>query len=568
MIAGRRSILRFLGTLGLVGWSAMAMAGDWPQWGGRDDRNMVSGQKGLPASFKPGEKKSDGSGIDLATTQNVKWVARLGSQTLGNATVSGGRVFIGTNDHALGDPKFQSTRGGAVKCFDEATGRLLWQLVVPRLDIQREGFNFDHMDLGICSAPTVDGDRVYLVTNRCEVLCLDADGMADGNDGPFYQEGQSPGGPATPPAPPGPPHGDVVWRYDMMAERNVQPHDASNCSVLVHGDMVYVCTSNGVDKTLRNAPSPLAPSLIVLHKKTGRLVAQDGEEIGTRVFHGQWSSPSLGVVNGKPLVFFGAGDGLCYAFEPMDTVYPYPVLLRKVWSFDCNPPEYKFKDGQPIDYWTGDARFPRGNKNDGTFVGPSEIIGTPTFYKNRVYVAIGQDPLHGRGRGMLACIDATKTGDISKTGKLWSYDKLDRTMSTVSIADGLLYIADFTGDLHCLDAETGNPYWVHETKAETWGSTFVADGKVYLGTKKSLWVLSAGKEKKVLSEIRLGAPCWCTPIVANGVLLVSSDRYLWAVQAVPAQQTLVDGLAPLQRPVVPATFEQPKGQDRRAKAGF
>jgi len=170
--------------------------------------------------------------------------------------------------------------------------------------------------------------------------------------------------------------------------------------------------------------------------------------------------------------------------------------LTKVWSFDCNPPHLKFKDGKPIDYWTGDTRRNEGNNDDGTFVGPSEIIATPVFHKNRVYVAVGQDPLHGRGRGALSCIDATKAGDISTTGRIWTYEGLDRTLSTVSIADGLLYIADFTGAIHCLDVDTGKPYWVHHTKAEVWASTLVADGKVYLGTKKAFWVLAAARRRR------------------------------------------------------------------------
>ena len=106
----------------------------------------------------------------------------------------------------------------------------------------------------------------------------------------------------------------------------------------------------------------------------------------------------------------------------------------------------------------------------------------------------------------MSCIDATKTGDITKTGKIWTYDKIGRSLSTVSIADGLLYVAETFGPLHCLDAETGRCYWTHDTKAEIWGSTFVADGKLYLGTTaRDLWVLATGKEKKVLGKVRLGA---------------------------------------------------------------
>jgi outer membrane protein assembly factor BamB len=513
--------------------SSDARVGDWPQWGGRDDRNMVSAERNLPASFIAGKKSADGRGIDMATTQNVRWAVKLGSQTYSNPTVASGRVFIGTNDYGLKDPRFEPTGGGLLKCLDAATGTLLWQLVVPRLVVDKENWNLDQYELGICSSPTVDGDRVYLVTNRCEVICLDVHGMADGNDGPYVDEGQYMVGPGKKAVVPGPQDADILWCYDIVRELFVWPHDAAGCSVLVHGDLVYANTSNGVDRTLRNVPAPRAPSLIALDKHTGRLAAKDGEQIGLRLFHGQWSSPSLGVVNGKPLILFGGGDGVCYAFEALDKPPEWTTVLKKAWSFDCNPPEYRFKDGQPIDYYAGDARFSKVNTGDGTYLGPSEIIATPVLYNNRVYVATGQDPLHGRARGILNCIDATQTGDITATGKVWSYQQIDRSLSTVAIADGLLYIGDVAGTLHCLDLATGRPYWIHPSGSESWASPFVVDGKVYFGTEKGLFTLAAGRQSYLVGQTRLGSACWCTPIAANGVLYVASERYLWAVQSPP-----------------------------------
>jgi outer membrane protein assembly factor BamB len=502
-MVGARLVLLLLGCL--LG-AASASADDWPQWGGRDGRNMASGEKGLPPSFTPGDKRPDGSGIDPATARNVKWIARLGTQCYGNATVSGGRVFVGTNDEGLTDLRYRPTQGGVLKCLDEASGRPRWQLVVPRLVTNDPTVTFDNMGLGICSSPTVDGDRVYVLSNRCEVICLDARGNPNSSDA------------------------RVLWRYDIVSQLGCHPHDAASSSPLVHGDFVYVATSNGVDKSNDRVPSPHCPSLIVLDKRTGRLVANDVEEIGTRLFHGQWSSPSAGEVDGRTLVFFGAGDGVCYAFEALRSASPQTLPLKKAWSFDCNPPPYRFASGKPIKYRDGDVRRKAGNNNDGSYLGPSEIIGTPVFYKQRVYVAIGQDPMHGHGRGLLWCIDATKTGDVSGTGALWSYDELDRSMSTASIADGLLYIADVAGDVHCLDADSGHCYWVYRTRSEIWGSTLVADGKVYVGNQKVLTILSAGKERKLLGTVRLGTPICSTAIAANGVLYVSSQRYLWAVR--------------------------------------
>ena len=460
----------------------------------------------------PGEKSPDGSGIDLRTTRNVRWTAKLGNETYSSPAIAGGKVFIGTSDSTLEDPRFEQTGGGVLLCLDEATGRLLWRLVVPRLTTGRKSDDFDAMGLGVCSSPAVDGNRVYVVTNRNEVLCLDANGMANGNDGPFRDE-RFYGVPAGhPPVEPGPLDADIVWRFDLSA-LPVFPHDAAASSVLVFGDVLFVGTGNGVDHKV--PPLPSAPSLIALDKRTGRLLATDNDRIGARVFHGQWSSPSLGWIGSRPLVFFGAGDGVCYAFDAITATADSRRFLHKVWSYDCTAPYRRDSRGKAIDYWSGDRREGRGNLNDGRFLSPCEIIGTPVFYKNRIYVTIGQDPQHGRGRGLLTCIDATKTGDITSSGKIWSYDKIDRSLSSVSIADGLVYAADMPGRVHCLDAETGQCYWVHDCQSDIWTSTLVVDGKVFVGTRKGLCVLAAGRYPGCWTRsgwARKSAPCRWRPM--------------------------------------------------------
>jgi outer membrane protein assembly factor BamB len=527
-----------LSTLAVAILSAGVAAADWPQWGGRDGRNFASDEKGIPDSFSLAVPKDEKKGIEGSPEKNIKWKVKLGSQTYGNPTVSNGRLFIGTNDASLNDPRLKKTGGGLVMCLEEATGKLLWQLPIPRMKTKDSNFNFDQLNLGVCSSPTVDGDRVYLVTNRCEVLCLDVQGQANGNDGPFMDEGQYMAGsgdlPTKPgrfdkkdaPTPPpavtvGPTDGDIVWRFDILAEVDSWPQDAADCSVVVLGDYVYVCTSNGVDKSHHVRPSPNCPDLIVLDKKTGELVAVSDPPIGNGIFHGDWSSPSHEKVNGKDLIFWGGGDGVCYAFGPV----PVPgengkkPTIRSVWKFDCNPPQNKFKDGKPLPY----------NKNH---EGPSEIIGTPVFYKNRIYLTVGQDSQHGNGPGCLSCIDATKTGDITESGKIWQYYKIQRSFSTVSIADGLLFVADYAGIVHCLDAETGAANWTHDLGAHVWGSTFAVDGKVLIGDEKGkVTVFAVGKEKKILGEAHFDVPVYATPIAANGVLYVATQTYLYAIQA-------------------------------------
>lgn len=123
----------FSTTLSILLALSATHAADWPSWGGPDlGRNMVSAEKGLPDTFKPGEKSTKGEGMLPGTTENVRWVAKLGNLICGNPTVADGRVFVGTDDASLqGDPRLKRTKGGMVWCLDEKTGQTLWKLPVP-----------------------------------------------------------------------------------------------------------------------------------------------------------------------------------------------------------------------------------------------------------------------------------------------------------------------------------------------------------------------------------------------------------------------------------------------------
>jgi outer membrane protein assembly factor BamB len=511
-----------------------ARADDWTQWGGGAMRNMASRETGLPATFHPGRKNRERLGFDPATAKDVRWIARLGSENYSAPVVADGRVYIGTNDEDLDDPRLRPTRGGVLLCLDERTGGLLWRLVVPRLEIDRSKVSedFDDMNLGICSTATVDGDCVYVVTNRCEVVCLDADGLADGNDGPFQDESRFPVPEGAEPIELHDRDADILWRFDMLRDLPVFPHDASNCSVLIVGDHAYVGTANGVYDG--KVVLPTAASLIVLDKRTGGLLARDDGRISAGTFHGQWSSPTLAEVGGRKLVVYGGGDGCCHGFEPLaagakPAADGKPSILPQAWRFDCNPPGYRSRGGAPIDYWALVRGGPRELDAEGMLVSPSEVIGSPVFHGNRIYVGIGQDPVHGPGRGALSCIAIDGRGDITRSGRVWQYLGIGRSLSTVSVVDGLVYAAEHAGKVHCLDAATGRLHWVHDTREEIWSSTLVADGKVYIGTRKGLTVLAAGPERKHLADIRLGSAVWSVPVAANGTLFVASQRNLWAV---------------------------------------
>jgi outer membrane protein assembly factor BamB len=483
----------------------IARAGDWPMYGHDPSRNPVSIiEKGLIADADPG------------AARNVRWTAVLGSQSYGNVSVAGGRIFLGTNNAAPRDPKYVGDHG-ILLCLDEKTGKFLWQLAVPKL---RAGKVSDWDEVGLCSSPTIDGDRVYAVTSRCEVICLTTGGLSGANTGPFVDEAQYTAGPDQTPIAQGAGDADIVWRFDMRDQFGVFPHNMTSSSILVVGDKLFVTTSNGVDWTGRHLPSPDAPALICLDKKTGKLLARERSGISGRTFYCNWSSPASGMVNGKPIIVFGGGDGYCYGFdpEPSDSFGADGVAtIPELWRCNCNPVD-RLKDGKPISY---------GQPN-----GPCEVIATPVIVNGRVYASIGQEPEDGDGAGCLNCIDAAKTGDISATGIIWRNEKIGKTLSSCAISDGMIYLPDYAGVIHCLDAKTGAEIWSQDTEAHIWGSTLVADGKIYAGNENgTLMILAAGRERKVLASIDLKDAIDSTPVAANHTVFVGTLTHLYALEA-------------------------------------
>jgi outer membrane protein assembly factor BamB len=484
-------------------------AGDQPQWGQRFNRNQVSPETGLPDTF------------DVEKGLNVKWVAPLGDQSYCTPIVADGRVYIGTNNERPRDDKHRGDRA-VLMCFDERDGHLLWQLVVPKLSADLDDPYLDWPKVGHSSEPTVEGDRVYTLTNRGEVVCLDARGFANGNDGPYKDEAKHMAPRGQPPVEPGPTDADIVWICDLRAEAGIRTHDQVHGSILIDGDLLYVNSCNGVDSTHRKIQTPDAPSLVVIDKRTGRLVARDRLGLGPRTFHCTWSSPSLGVVNGKRLIFFGGPDGVCYAFEALAGVPAdgQVMTLKEVWRFDCDPDAPK---------GNGDVHVYVSNRREG----PSEIMGMPVFVDGRVYVVAGGDLWWGKRRSALKCIDAAGSGDITRTGQVWSYAMPRESCSTPAVYNGLIFTADCGGVIHCVDRATGKGLWSHKADGDVWGSPLVADGKVYVGTRRAEFVvLAAAREKKVIGSVQLGVGELVngTVTAANGVLYVPTMTRLLALQ--------------------------------------
>lgn len=458
------------------------------QLGNGPNRNMVNTtDKNIPTTWSVEEGKQ----------KNVKWVAELGMKAYSSPTIAGGKVFVSTNNQKPRDRKLRGDKA-VLMCFRESDGQFLWQLVhdMPPPDVVRTA----RTD-GLLSTPVVEGDRLYYVAPAAEVICADTTGK-------------------------------VVWRLDMMKELNVFPCYVACCSPLLVGDLLYVVSGNGrdADQTL---PSPQAPSFVAVHKQTGKVVWKDNSP-GANVMDGQWTNPAYAEVNGKGQVIFPGGDGWLYAFEP--------ATGKLIWKFDCNP-----KAATP---------YKLGGRGQRCF-----FLATPVVYDNKVYIGVGQEPDDGEGVGHFWCIELTKTGDVSpvndnfdrhapvnkNSALVWHFGGaadakqaaqtnrdilFGRTMSTCAVHDGLVYIAELAGFLHCLDAKTGKKLWEHDLKATVWCSPYWADGKVYLGNEDGdVYVFAHGREKKLLTEKpnEMKGAIKSTPTVAGGVLYLMTDAHVYAI---------------------------------------
>lgn len=507
-------------------------AADWPQLGGSSLRNNTPPGKNIPDNW------------DVETGDNIKWSASLGSQTYPCPAVANGKIFIGSNNAAAYVSRFPNKVDlGCLLCFDEKTGKFIWQHSNRKLKTGRVN---DWPLQGIVSVPLVDGDRLWYVTNRGEVVCLDTEGFTDNqNDGPYKTEDVVADDEA-----------DVIWKFDMMSELGVRQHNMCTCSITCADDTLFVVTGNGVDESHIHQPAPNAPAFLALDRKTGRVLWTDNSP-GKNILHGSWSSPAFAVMNGVPQVLFPGGDGWLYSFDPNGDRKGKSKLL---WKFDCNPKESKW------------LLAGRGHRNG--------FITIPVIYDNRVYVATGQDAEHGEGLGGLWCIDpaikldgsdVSPTLAVDKAGirmpprrrlavnvdsdesavknahsaVIWNYDNFDldgdgtiafeetmhRSCGHPAIKNDLLFIADFSGFVHCVDARSGKPHWTHDLYATAWAAApLIVDGKVYVGDEDGdIVVFKLSKKKQIIREVSMDNAVYSSPIVANNVLYIANRNTLFAI---------------------------------------
>jgi outer membrane protein assembly factor BamB len=460
-----------------------------------------------PASEPVGESEGRGPSVkavvstgnppvdwDTTTGRNIVWSVELGNETFGRPVVAGDAVYVGTDNARHMNPAYQED-AGVLMAFHARDGRFLWQDVAPRVERGLREFLLP----STTSAPYVEGNRLYYVTAECQLRCLDTQGFRDGeNDGPYREEAFEDNAAA-----------DIVWELDMCGRLGVFPHEATNSEVLPVGDLLMVSTSNGQNEGHTRVPSPRAPSLIAVNKRSGEVVWR---AIGLgEVLHGQWSSPVAANVNGRIQVLFGGGDGWLRSYDAASG--------HEVWRFDGNPKDARWLPRPGV--------LSRGS-----------IIASPVFDDGRVFVAMGQSPGHGNGPSLIHAISPNGQGDVTESRLLWTSREVGRVVGTPIAKDGLLYVGDLGGTIHCLDAATGAHVWKHDTNEAIWGSLLLAGDRLYVGNVEgSMTVLRAGRRKQLLGQIEMDAPLYSPPAPIGDALYLATANRLYFIAASPDPKT-------------------------------
>ena len=256
-------------------------------------------------------------------------------------------------------------------------------------------------------------------------------------------------------------------------------------------------------------------------------------------------------------MLFPGGDGWLYSFDPAGDGKGGSKLL---WEFDCNTKQSQYILGG------------RGNR--------CEYITMPVIYEGKVYVAIGQDVEHGEGPGHLWCIDQTRRmdgADVSPTllrgrtnhtrsrkesrngfpeeliqpnsdsavvwdrvgedrdkdGKLNFDERINRSCAQPAIADGLLFLSDHSGMLHCLDSATGREHWKYDLFAATWASApLIVDQKVFVCDEDGdVAVFELSSTLKLLAENYMESSVYTSPCVAGNTLYIGRKDGLFAIES-------------------------------------
>ena len=286
------------------------------------------------------------------------------------------------------------------------------------------------------------------------------------------------------------PDGKVVWEISL-AERygKISGYGGRTQTPIVDEDRLivsFMATNWGATK----GPAPLH-YYYAFDKKTGDL--QWVSAPGGKPKDTNYSAPVVSVIEGKRQLIGGNCDGGVYSINARTG--------EKIWGFNMSL---------------------RGLNTTAAVAG------------NYVLMSHGEDNIDNTEFGRVQCIDATGTGDVTKTHSIWRKDGIKAGYTALVANEGILYVVADLGNLHAYDVKTGEELWQFDLGTVGKGSPIFADGKIYATeVNGNMWILKPSREGcEKLSHVNLNArvgsgkdEIYASPATAEGrIILVTRDR--------------------------------------------
>ncbi len=416
--------------LGLLLFSTSALAQgtfDWPQWQG-PDRNAISREGGLLQTWPE-------------TGPPLTWKAKGIGSGMGGVAISNGRIYTS------GD-----VDGTAwLFALKETNGELIW-----KAKIGRGGeVGFSVTPSGPRSTPTVDGDRLYILSQFGELVCFSTAGKE-------------------------------VWRVDFVKDFGaVVPTWGYAESVLVDGEKL-IC-------------SPGAPNaaLMALNKMTGKIIWRSevptagprGNDPGGRGRGASRPGEDAGASYASIIAIDFEGQRQYVQFTAK-TLAGFSATTGKVlWQYDpvaaritCSTPIYQ--DGLVFgsSAYEGGGGAVRLSKEAGGKIKATEVYFTNHMRNHHGGMIVVDGALYGAAGGneggFLVCLDF-QTGKV-----LWRERQAPK--GSLTMADGRLYLRAESGTMILIEPnrekyiERGRFEQPDRTREQAWPHPVIANGKLYL----------------------------------------------------------------------------------------
>jgi len=263
-------------------------------------------------------------------------------------------------------------------------------------------------------------------------------------------------------------NGELIWNKKL----NYLPVHGSGASPVIAEDLLLLSTDGSVD-----------PCLVALNKKTGDIIWKAIRDSKAKK-NFSFCTPLVIKVRGETQIISPASD----------YVFAYDLNGNQLWKFN----------------------YPNGYS----------VVPRPVFDQGIIYVSSGYDS------PVLYAIRCGGRGDITQKNLVWKTRKAAPRNSSVVVVEGLLFMAADNGVVSCLDAKTGELYWIERVAGSCSPSLIHANGQIFLCDETGkTFIFEAKKRYRLLAQNDLGERMLASPIIYKNSLLLRTENTLWRIDS-------------------------------------